>query len=76
MTSPTSLRTSLDEFVVSKTDHAYLEAHVKEYYESSKQKESEQRIETLQAEHTDMLVYNTKLIRENVVLENEVQDLR
>ena len=60
---------------MSKTDHAFLEAHVKEY-ESSKQRESEQRIEILQAEHTDMLVTNTNLITENAALENEVQDLR
>ena len=56
---------------MSKTDHAFLEAHVKEY-ESSKQRESEQRIEILQAEHTEMLVTNTNLITENAALENEV----
>ena len=66
----------MDEFVVSKTDHAYLESHVKEYEESSKQRETEQRIEVLEAEHTDMLVSNTNLITENAALENEVEGLK
>ena len=65
----------MDDFVVSKTDHAYLESHVKEY-ESSKQRETEQRIELLEAEHTDMLVSNTNLITENAALENEVEGLK